>query len=315
MARNRELTTKDGVPLDELLDIATGIVDIYNEADRPFRDLFVEEVNQQTFTQDPTGGEMTWEELAEGEAPRTGDVQESKQMTFRIAKYGRSLGMTQEFVEDNTEEQVLKRFRKMVAGAQEREEQVVFDAIKSGIADGSQLWYDVPDYGEYSHSNTHDHWFEDSSVLFGDSNNYEAHEHLESAKDHMTHHGFDGPFVALMGTDFKRNLRDEFTYNMQYHIPMANGLRSGDVRDLDIVVDNIRAVETPWIKGNEFYITQVQNDSPVKFYERRPVQITAPDGGRAVHPGDLLGASGSARYGVKMVNPLKAAYVSATNLA
>lgn len=318
MARNRELNTKDGVPLSELLDTVTGIVDIYNEAERPFRDLFVEQVDQQTFTQDPNGGEMTWEELAEGEAPRTGDIKDGKQMTFRIAKYGRSLGFTQEFIEDHTEEQVLKRFRKMIGGAKKLEEQKIFETLQNGIADGRTLWYDVPDYGDYSHTNNHDHWFEDTDSLFDndgvDDTSYEAHEHLEAGKDHLTHHGFEGPFVALMGTSFKRKLRDEFTYNAQYHIPMATNMRSSDIHDLDIVVDNIRAVETPWISGDEFYLTQVQNGSPLKYYERRPVQVTAPNGGEARHPGDLLGASGSARYGLKMADPLRALYVNATQV-
>lgn len=318
MPVNHEIATKDGVPLSEILDTVSGIVDIYNQAERPFRDMFVESVDQQTFTQDPSGGEMTWEELAEGEAPRTGDVGESKRVTVRIAKYGRSLGYSQEFLEDHTEQQVLKRFRRMVEGAKEREEQTIFNALKDGIADGRELWYDVPDYGDYSFTNTHDHFFDDTDELFdndgADDTAYPAHRHIEEAKAHLTHHGFTGPFVALTSSSFKRALRDEISWDAQYHVPMATSMRSSDIQDLDIVVDGVRLVETPWISGDEFYITQVQNDSPLKFYERRPVQITAPNGGQVQHPGELVSASGSARFGVKMVDPIRAVYGNATQI-
>lgn len=318
MPASHTVTTKDDVPLKELFETTTGIVNIFNEAQRPFRDLFAEQVDQQTFTQDPNGGELTWEELAEGEAPRTGDVEESQRVTVRIGKYGRALGFSQDFIEDHTESQVLKRFRKMVAGAKEREEQVIFNALKDGIADGRKLWYDVPDYGEYTFTNTHDHYFDNTDELFPDSASgtaHEVHSHISKAKADLTHHGFTGPFVALVSSSLKRQLRDEVSWDAQYHVPMASNMRSADVMDLDIIIDGVRIIETPWITNDEFYITQVNNDSPLKFYERRPVQVTAPNGGRANMPGELIGASGSARFGVKMVDPIRAAYVNADQIS
>jgi hypothetical protein len=94
-------------------------------------------------------------------------------------------------------------------------------------------------------------------------------------------------------------------------------MRSADIHDLDIVIDGVRMVESPWMTGNKMYITQVQNGSPVKFYEERPVQLTqgTEGGGPVISPGDLLGANASARWGVKMVDPIRAVYINATSLS
>lgn len=319
MSPRHELTTKDGVPLDDLLDQTRRLVDIFNDAERPFREMFAEDVDQQTFYQEPADADVTWEELGEGEAPRTlVSEQDGKQLTVRIKKYGKSLGFTQEFIEDHTEDRVLRKVRTMLEGAQQTEQNLIRTALENGIADGSGVWYDIPDYGDYTFSNGHDHWFEDTDNLFdndgADDTDYEAHEHIEEAKRQLTHHGFDGPFVALVSNGFKRSLRDEISWDASYHVPMATGMRSSALEDLDIVIDGVRLIESPWLSGDKFYVTQAQNQSPVKFYERRPVQVTQPNGGVVRHPGELVGASGSARFGVKNVDPLRAVYVNATSL-
>jgi hypothetical protein len=203
----------------------------------------------------------------------------------------------------------------MLEGAKNTEDRLIREVFKAGIADGRDLWYNVPDYGAHSFNDTHDHTFADTQELFGDSNAYTAREHLEEAKEEMTHHGFDGPFVALGSTGFKRQLRDEITWDADYHIPMATNMRSADVLDLDIIYDNIRFIESPWMTGDQFYLTQVDNEGPVKFYEDEPVTLTRPNGATVESPGDLLGANGYARFGCRFVDPLRAVDVTADNLA
>lgn len=322
MSPRHEVATLDGVPLEDLVTKARRLIDIYNDAERPFRDLFVEMVDQQTFYQEPPGADVRWEEIAEGEHPRTVTREpKDKQMFIRDKKYARSIGFTQEFVEKHTEERVLRKIRTMMEGAETIQQELVMGALTDGIADGRQLWYDVPDYGENTFTNTHDHWFEDTDSLFDndgvDDTAYSPHRHIEEAKKHLTHHGFNGPFVALVSTDFKYALRDEISWDAQYHLPMATGLRSADIHDLELVIDGVRLVESPWMTGSKMYITQVQNGSPIKMYEQRPVQLTrgGERGGPVFSPGDLLGANGTARWGIKMVDPLRAVYVNGTQVA
>jgi hypothetical protein len=314
MSPQHRVKTADGVDLETLVEKSRRLISIYNEAERPFRDLFVEEVNQQTFYQEPPGAEIYWEELGEGEHPRTVDRElDDKQMFIRDKTFGRSIGYTQKFIEEHSEQRILRKIQDMLEGAEHVQRDMIMDALDAGIADGRQLWYDVPDYGENTFSDTHDHYHESTSDLFGSAGNRLPSEHLEEAKMEMTEHGFSGPFVALVSSDFKRKIRNQYTYNADFHIPMATGMRSSALEDLDIIIDGIRVVETPWITGKTFYLTQVQNNSPVKFYEPRAVQLTqgSEGGGPVNSPGDLLGANASARWGAKMVDPLRAVYVEA----
>jgi len=110
-------------------------------------------------------------------------------------------------------------------------------------------------------------------------------------------------------------MRDEVSWDAQYSVPMANGMRSADVQDLDIVIDGVSLVESPWMAGDKFYVTQAQNDSPIKFLEERPVQVTRPNGAVVRSPGDLLGANAEADYGCRMADPLAAVEVTATKVA
>jgi len=317
-----EIKTKDGVPLDELLEQSRRLIDIYNDVERPFRDMFAEMVDQQTFYNEPQDAEVYWEELAEGEHPRTvGRDKDDTQIFIRDKKFGRSVGMSQDYIEKHTQERVMRKIRDMLEGADNTMRELILSALKDGYAQGQELWYDVPDYGEHSFSQTHSHMFETTDALFDDDGNddtaYEAHRHIEEAKQELTHHGFDGPFVALVSSKFKYALRDEISWDAQFHIPMATGMRSADINDLDIVIDGVRLIESPWMTGNKMWVTQAQNGSPVKIYEDSPVHLRqgSEGGGPVLSPGDLVGANGYARWGVKNVDPLRAVYVEATNLA
>jgi len=242
-----EILTKDGRTLDEILDLTRELVNGFNEAERPFRDMFAVEVNQQTFFQDRPNTDLYWDKIAEGEHPRTvvDEDEEGKWITINGDTFAKGLGITRERFEKSTSDQLQRKIETMLEGAANTQDRLIRNIFKQGIADGRQLWYDVPDFGEHSHSDTHNHVFGSTSDLFDDSNAHKPHEHVERAKEHLTHHNYDGPFVALISTRFKRKLRDELTWDAQYHIPMANGMRSADVRDLDIIIDNVRMVESP----------------------------------------------------------------------
>jgi hypothetical protein len=320
MAIRHELHTADGVDIDDLLEKAHTLFDRYNDAEKPFREMFAETVSEQTFYQEAEQDDVYWDELSEGEQPRSmrADDPDGKWMTIRSTTYSKSLGMSQKFIRRTPSDEILRKLRRLLSGAKNTEEQLIYTTLQNGIIDGSGAWYDIKDYGEYSFSNNHSHVFNDTDSLFDDDGTddtaYEPHEHIEEAKRELTHHGMEGPFVALVSNSFKRALKDEISWDAQYHVPMANGMRSADVQDLDIVIDGVRLVESPWMTGDKFYVTQAQNESPIKFLEDRPVQVTRPNGAMVRSPGDLLGANAQADYGCRMADPLAAVEVKATEL-
>lgn len=312
-----ELSTKDDVPLSDLFDIAMQKVDLFNDADRPFRELFVQEVNERMFSAGHIAADMTWESLAEGEHPVTGDLPDDSQVAMNVEKYGRGLGFTQEFVEDNPAEMVTRRINAMLEGAVKQEQELIFDTFKQSVADGSQIWYDVPNYGEYEFTDTHDHTFGDTQELFGDTNAHTPSEHVREANKQIRHHGRRPAFV-LCSSEFAAELVNELSWDASYHIPDASGLRSSALPDATIQIDGVRFLQTPWINdtdsaGYTFYV--MDGSEPIYFHEARPVQITSPGGAQVRSPGDLVGATGSARYGVKVVDPLAGVKVTADNLS
>jgi hypothetical protein len=309
----RGLTTKDDVPLRELLDTAERILDIYDEADFPFGDLFVESTGQQNFTQLPEG-EFTWEELAEGEDPRTADYDEQKRMAIETATYGRGLGFSQQFIEDHTSNQVTKRVQRLIEGAVDLKQDHIMSVINNGIADGRTLWYDVHDRGAYTFDNDHNHWFSQTSDLFSDSNPHDASKHIGRAVDHLKHHGKGDRPVVLTSAGFKRELRDEVSWDATYHVPMASGLRSQDVREAELRIEGAEIMQTEYLNGNDFYVVDAGGDKPIKQYTKRPVQLSRPQGGQVKTPGELLGAEGTARWGMKFADPLDAVYVNADDV-
>lgn len=312
-----ELVTKDDVPLADLFDIAMQKIDLFNEAERPFRELFVQQVSEQIFTADHIPADMTWEEVGEGEHPVTGDVPEDKKVAMQVVKYSRALNFSQEFIEDNPSEMVTRRLNAMLEGALKREQEVIFSTFKTGISDGSQIWYDVPDYGEYNFSNTHDHTFGDTQELFGDTNAHTPSEHLRQANIDIRHHGRE-PSYALCSSEYAAELVNELSWDASYHIPDATGLRSQALPETAIQIDGTVLMQTPWINdaGSDTYEFYVMDGSkPIFYHEASPVRLNGLGGAPVRSPGDIIGATGSARYGAKMVDPLAGVKVSADNLA
>ncbi len=311
MAIYREITTKDDVPLSDLLLDAVAEIDLFNEAERPFRELLAQTVTERTFRVHT--GDMTWEELAEGEHARTGRL-DSTEMAFSVKKYGRSLGMSQEFVEDNTSDIVRRQYETLVRGALEKEHEVLFDIIRDGWADGTNLWFEPEDYGAYTFDKTHSHTFADTEELFGDSDAHSATAHIREANKEIRHHG-KRPTIALMSNDMAAEFVDELAYDAQYLIPEAEGLVSTALPDTTMRVDGVYLMQTAWLTDDEVHVIAA-DEKPIYFHEARPVQLTQGEfGGPVGDPGQLLGSYGSVRYGAVIADPLAGVKFHMTNVA
>jgi hypothetical protein len=316
-----QLETKDDIPLEDLFDIALEKIDLYNEAERPFRELFVQEVSEMIFSADHVPADMTWERIGEGEHPVTGDLPEEKKVAMNVDKYSRALNFSQEFIEDNPSEMVTRRIDAMLEGAVDKEQLVIFDTFKQGIADGSGVWYDIPDYGEYTFQNTHNHTFLSTQELFernggSDTNAHLPTEHLREANKEFRHHG-RSPMSAMCSSEFAAELVNELSYDASYEIPDASDLRQTALPDNQIQIDGITLYQTPWIndEGSSEYTFYMMDDSdPVYFHEAAPIRLNGMNGAPVRSPGDILGATGSTRWGVKMVDPLAGVKVTADNL-
>jgi len=322
-SRRRELTTKDDVPLSEILGYGMELIDTYREAPRTFLSTFTQEVSSRVFM--TRTGDMTWQEVAEMEHARTGTL-DTHQMAFSVKSYARDLAYSREIVEDNPSEMLREEMQAMIRGADDKEFEVLFDVLKGGIADGTQLWYTPQEYAGQSFSDTHNHSYVDTQELFGDSNPHAVSEHIREANKDLREHGYS-PAVAICSQDIADALVGERTDGTNYHIPEAEGLREGALPEQTLIEDGVRLVQTAWLNGSEeqdVYVVSErgQNGAPIKTNYPRPVELTdntgAPIGGAGGTLGDpaaLLGAYGSMRMGSKMADPLAGVKFTADNIA
>jgi hypothetical protein len=318
-SRQRELTTKDDVPLSDLLGYGQEVIETYRQAPRSFLGNFTQEVSSRVFL--TRTGDMTWQEVAEMEHARTGTL-DHKQMAFSVKSYARSLGYSREFIEDNPSEMLRREFQELVRGADNKEFEILFDVLKGGIADGSELWYDPQPYAGQTFSNTHDHTYVDSNELFGDTSAHTVAEHVREANKDLREHGYR-PTVALVSNHIAGEMISERTDGMNYHIPEAEGLREGALPETTLIEDGVRFVQTAWLNGDEANDVFILADGqPIKTNTVRPVELTdntgAPIGGAGGSYGDpaaLLGAYGSMRMGAKMADPLAGVKFTADNIA
>jgi hypothetical protein len=320
-SRKRQLTTKDDVPLSDLLDYGQEIIRLYNEAPKGFLARLTQEVSSRTFMQ--RTGDMTWQELAEMEHARTGTLS-SEQMAFSVKSYGRDLGYSREFIEDNPADILRDEFAELVKGAETKNFEILFDVMKNGIADGSELWYTPQDYGAYSFSDTHDHTFADTQELFEadgdtDTNAHTVGEHVREANAELRHHG-KNPDVVFCSNDVANALVGEYR-DANLSVPELAELRENDVNSLGLKVDGANIVQTAWLSGMDVYHF-ASGEKPIKTHTVRPVELTdstgAPVGGAGGSRGDpaaLLGAYGSMRMGAKMVDPLAGVKYTIDNLS
>lgn len=313
--REPQLYTADDVPLTEVAENAQDIVDYFNnEAEQPFMDLFVDEVDQQTFIQEINEARPDqFEPLAEGEFPGfQNDTSKPRynELTIRTTEYGKSLGMTQKYIEDVTSDRLQDKIQEVIDGATETMMDDVFDVIFNSVYDGSGgLWFEIPDYGSYEFDDSHSHQVPDTSALMNDvsmpgSAPYTAQEHFEAAAEHLYHHGWTGEKVALVSKEWKFKLKQELTHDATYHIPMAENLRNTNIRDMDSVQPGgVTVIQSPYLTGDEFLIYDT-NIQPVKMYTERELQLTQPSGGPVMQPGDIINGSATLDYGLANTNPL-----------
>jgi hypothetical protein len=322
-SRKRELTTKDDVPLSDLLGYGMEMIETYREAPRSFLSNFTQEVSSRTFM--TRTGDMTWKEAAEMEHARTGTLT-SEQMAFSVKSYERSLGYSREFIEDNPSEILRAEFQELVRGADTKEFEVLFEVMKNGVADGTPLWYTPQPYAGQTFSNTHDHTYADTEELMGDTNAYSVEDHVRKANKDLREHGYR-PAVALVSHEVASSIVAARTDGMNYHIPEAEGLREGALPEQSLKVDGVTFVQTAWLNGSEEFDVYIMsqsgmNGAPIKTNYVRAVELTdntgAPIGGAGGSYGDpaaLLGAYGSMRFGAKMADPLAGIKFTADNIA
>ena len=316
--RDPELYTADDVPLTEIVENAEQIVDYFNnEAEVPFVEIFVDEMDQQTFIQEINENRPDqFEKLSEGEFPgfqNDTSLPNYNELTIRAEEYGKSMGLTQRYIENATSDRVQEKVNEVVEGATETIMDDVFDVIFDSVYDGSGgLWFEIPDYGAYSFDDTHSHQIPDTSALFNDinvpdegSDGYTAMQHFEAAAEHLRHHGWtSGQKVALVSKDWKFKIKEELTNGADYHIPMAENLRNTEIREMDgATPGGVQLMQSPYLTGDEFmmYDAGIQ---PVKMYTERELQLTQPQGGPVQHPGDIINGSATMSYGVANTNPL-----------
>lgn len=306
---NRKLHTKDGVPLDELLGEVQETIELYNRAPKVLRDLLGQNVSDQEFT--AYIGDMPWEELAEGEHPRTGELAQ-KRMGFAVKTFGRSLGFTRQALEDNSADYFRRRIDSMIRGALDKEHEVILETVRNGWADGSQLWFTPAPHGAKTFTDTHNHDFVDTAGLFGDANAYSAVDHLVMLRDEVTEHN-KAADIAIVGDGFARALKAEVTWGAQYVIPGFESLYTTEFPDNGLEVEGLRVYKSSWLPSDEVHVV-ASSERPLYFHERRPVEVTEGEAGGPVGDnGTLLGAYGSARYGAVVPDPLNGAVCRAAD--
>lgn len=316
--RDPQIHTADDVALKTVVENAEQIVDYFNnEADVPFVDIFVDEMDQQTFLQEIDENRPDkFEPLSEGEFPgfqNDSSLPDYNELTIRTTEYGKSMGLTQRYIENAPSERVQDKVNEVVEGATETIMDDVFEVIFDSVYDGSgDLWYDIPSHGAYEFDDTHSHALPDTQTLMEDvgmpddaGDGYTAQEHFEAAAEHLRHHGWtSGQKIALISKDWKFKIKQELTHEADYHIPMATNLRNTSVRDMEAATPGgVQLVQSPWLTGDEFMMYDA-GIKPVKMYTERDLQLTQPQGGPVTHPGDIINGSATMSYGVANTNPL-----------
>jgi hypothetical protein len=328
-----ELLTKDDVPLYEIGDMTMEMMDVFNEeASRGFIDMFSQEVNTRTFL--ARSGDMEWDEVAELEHARTGSI-DDYQLAFNVDTYAKDLGFTREYIEDSPAELIQDHVAEIVEGGRDKMFDVVFDVMRNGIADGSQLWYEPESHGAYDFTDTHDHTYtglnnnaaDTSKVLFNDTASHTPTEIVRELSHELTHHGYRHDSILVpqeLGDLFVQERIDGF--GSQYYVPQAEQWEESN-RNEDgelLRVNGATVMQTSWLKpdSNGDYPLYMYDSAvnPVKTNFVREMELTdntgAPVGGSGGFrgdPGALLGTYGTMRFGALMGDPLAGATVTVTD--
>jgi hypothetical protein len=221
---------------------------------------------------------------------------------------------------------VREDLQELVRGAELTRWDIMFNLWKTGIADGSQLWFTPQDYGAYTFTDTHDHTFDTTQALFeadGDTDTgaHSMKEHIYEANKNLRHHGLQ-PDVAVMSHDHAQMFREEYTDDMTYHIPEAEGLRGVALPELNLRVDGVNIVQTSWLDKDDHIYLWSSSARPIAEHTVRPLELTdntgapvAGAGGSRGDPSALFGAYGSMRFGMMVHDPLAGVKFKPTNVA
>ena len=307
----RRILTSDEVGLEKLLEYGQDLTGEFNaNSDRMFQSLLGQEVDTRTFRN--RVGEIEWRQSGEVEKARTGRL-DSESMAFTIQEYDAGLGWTRNFIEDNPQEILMQDMEALVDGADELMFEETFKVMDNGIADGTELeWTRPPSPGTNDFAADHNHNFGATTDLFGDSNAYTPRQHIAKAGIELTHHKYS-PQVAFVSPDFAWKLYQDDTNNMDYQIREARDLLTTPINQIKANVNGTRVLQSAELSGDSFYVFDASK-KPLYYNWVRPIEITQEDGAPVNDPSELLGAYGSARFGIQMVNPWAGVKVTADNI-
>lgn len=309
---SNELHTADGVPLSEILQYGNTLTEEYAKAPRPFQTLLGRTVDSRTFRK--RVGETSWEKSGEGERARIGSDIQTRSMGFTIDEFSHAVGWTRNEVEDNPQELLREDIEMMVSAADELIFEETFDVMSKGIADGTELeWFEPPSPGQYNFGRDHDHTFATTNELFGDTAAHTLTEHIHKSGVELQHHKYSGD-VCFMNPELAYTLLSEQADNLNWQIREARDLLTTPLPEIDFNIGGTRVVQTAEVPADSYYIFDTKQ-KPLYYNWVRNVEIAQENGAPVVEPSELLGAFGSARFGIKMANPFAGVKVTPDNLA
>lgn len=326
-SKHTQILTKDSYDLTQIMMDGFEVFRFYNdEVEKPFREMFTQSVSDRVFSTD-FYADMEWDEIAEGEHLGTGDGERFNR-TMLVKEFGRALGWNRQHVERHSREELVERIEALVSGFDDMEHNAISQVLFNSAADGSELWFKPPSKGSYSFTRMHNHTFGGTDALFANDDFSEgsagtAHtavEHIQQANAHLKHHK-KTPAICLMSSQFKRKIVNEMSWDADYHFPEANGLRGTDLEQVNVRIDGIPLVETPWLNDlgtpdGEYTFYVVSSDNPVaRNAEVEPEFVRDSTGAPLIRPDQLFTAHGYARTGYATRDPLSVVNVTADILA
>lgn len=312
MSYSNTIHTSDGVPLNEILLYGETLVEEYTQAERPFQSLLGRVVDTRTFRK--RIGESEWEKTGEAERARVGSEVKTYSTAFTIDEFSHAVGWTRNEVEDNPGSMLREDLEDMIQAADELIFEQTFDVMDKGIADGTELeWFVPPSPGQYDFAQDHNHVFGTTDDLFGDASNHTLTEHVHKAAVELQHHKYNAD-IAFINPELAYTLLTEQSENLNWQIREARDLLTTPLSQIDFRIGSTRVVQSAEVPEDTFYIFDTRQ-KPLYYNWVRPVEIAQENGAPVVDPSDLLGAYGSARFGVEMVNPFAGVKVTPDSLA
>lgn len=312
MDYQNNLHTSDSVPLSEILQYGNALLEEYAQAPRPFQSLLGRVVDSRTFRK--RVGESAWEKSGEGERGRIGSNIKTYSMAFTIDEFKHAVGWTRNEVEDNPAGMLREDLEMMVMAADNLIFEETFKVMDKGIADGTELeWFQPPSPGQYNFAQDHDHVFTTTDQLFGDATAHTLSEHVHKSAVELQHHKYNAD-VAFINPELAYKLLTEQSNDLNWQIREARDLLTTPLPEIEFNIGGTRVVQTAEVPADTYYLFDTRQ-KPLYYNWVRPVEIAQENGAPVVDPADMLGAFGSARFGVKMANPFAGVKVTPDNIA